>query len=426
MQVDIPKFSAYTPESFRKTIYWDRLSEDYRRTFDVISHVLPFRVNDFVLENLIDWENYEEDPMFRLLFPQQNMLSEYQFSRISRSIKVGGKDLRQEVHTVHCELNPHPAGQLTKNMKTHEGKLLEGVQHKYRETALFFPSAGQTCHSYCSFCFRWPQFVGNAEWKIQVRECEQLVSYLRSHPHITDVLITGGDPMIMKTKPLRRYVEALLSVATIKTIRIGTKALSYWPIRFLDQYDDVARLFEQIVHSGRHLAVMAHLNHWRELEPPAVRSAIERVRGTGAVIRTQAPLLRHINDDPEVWARLWITSVRLGVIPYYMFVERDTGPSRYFRVPLVQACEIFSKAQQRVSGLSRTARGPVMSTDIGKISVDGVAAIGDSKALSLRFLQARDPSYVGQPFLAEYDEEALWIDDLKPYRSDTFFFEKTN
>ncbi len=89
-----------------------------------------------------------------------------------------------------------------------------------------------------------------------------------------------------------------------------------------------------------------------------MREAIRRIRATGAVIRTQAPLVQRINDDADVWVRMWRTQVRLGLIPYYMFVQRDTGAKRYFEVPLVRAYEIYREAIQQVSGLGRTARGP--------------------------------------------------------------------
>ncbi|MDE0149356.1 MAG: hypothetical protein OXM58_13385 [Rhodospirillaceae bacterium] len=89
------------------------------------------------------------------------------------------------------------------------------------------------------------------------------------------------------------------------------------------------RLLEDVVQSGRHVAIMAHFNHWQELQTNVVREAIRRIRDTGAVIRGQAPLLAHINNDPDIWARLWREQVRLGIIPYYMFVERDTGAKRY-------------------------------------------------------------------------------------------------
>ena len=151
-------------------------------------------------------------------------------------------------------LNPHPAGQMTHNVPLHNEEPLPGVQHKYLETVLFFPSNGQTCHAYCTFCFRWAQFVGIEELKFANNDVELLVSYLKKHRRVTDVLITGGDPMIMGTKTLRRYLEALLTpeLEHIQSIRIGTKAVGYWPQRFVTDTDadDLMRLFEKVVNSG--------------------------------------------------------------------------------------------------------------------------------------------------------------------------------
>ena len=120
-----------------------------------------------------------------------------------------------------------------------DGTKLYGMQHKYKETCLFFPSQSQTCHAYCSFCFRWPQFVGMDEMKFAMQEGEQLVQYVREHPEISDVLFTGGDPMIMKAKMFSKYIDTLIDakLPNLKTIRIGTKALSYWPYKFLTDSD---------------------------------------------------------------------------------------------------------------------------------------------------------------------------------------------
>ncbi len=84
---------------------------------------------------------------------------------------------------------------------------------------------------------------------------------------------------------------------------------------------------------------MAHFSHAREVAHPRVQQAIARIRDTGAEIRTQSPLLSHINDDPAVWAEMWREQVKVGCIPYYMFVVRDTGAQHYFGVPLVRAWE---------------------------------------------------------------------------------------
>ena len=145
---------------------------------------------------------------------------------------------------------------------------------------------------------------------------------------------------------------------------------------------------------------MAHYNHWRELEPEVARAAIRRIRDTGATIRAQGPLLAHINDDAEVWAQLWRTQTRLGIVPYYLFVERDTGARRYFEVPLERVWRIYRDAMQRVSGLARTARGPSMSAAPGKVEVQGVTEIACEKVFVLRFIQVRNPDWVQRPFFA--------------------------
>jgi len=238
------------------------------------------------------------------------------------------------------------------------------------------------------------------------------------HPEISDVLFTGGDPLIMKAKMFESYIDALLEadLPNLKTIRIGTKALAYWPYKFLtdDDADQTLQTFEKVTNKGLHLAIMAHYNHQIELSTNANTVAIKRVRETGAQIRTQSPLLAHINDDSDVWVKMWKQQVQLGCIPYYMFVVRDTGAQHYFGIPLVKAHEIFSNAYKQISGLGRTVRGPSMSATPGKVLVDGIATINGKKVIVLKFLQGRNPEWVSKPFFAEYDENAIWLDDLKP------------
>jgi hypothetical protein len=154
--------------------------------------------------------------------------------------------------------------------------------------------------------------------------------------------------------------------------------------------------------------------------------AVRRIRSTGAVIRTQAPLIRSINDDPATWRAMWRTQVRQGMIPYYMFVERDTGPQDYFAVPLARGYEIFRDAYQGVSGLGRTVRGPSMSATPGKVCVDGVTDVAGLRVFVLRMIQARDPRLVGTPFFARFDPAATWLTDLEPVFADRFPFEPSS
>jgi L-lysine 2,3-aminomutase len=207
------------------------LDASRRLDIEAVAQVLPFRVNDYVLDELIDWSRVPDDPMFQLTFPQEGMLPPGTLRRIRDLLvrRVPRERLLQEVRAVQGNMNPHPAGQLDLNVPRLDGEPVPGLQHKYRETVLFFPSAGQTCHAYCTYCFRWAQFVGIEELKFANNDAQQLVEYLRAHPEVSDVLITGGDPLVMRTRVLRRYVEPLLALDHITSIRIGTKAVAYWP-----------------------------------------------------------------------------------------------------------------------------------------------------------------------------------------------------
>ncbi|MGB1220584.1 MAG: KamA family radical SAM protein [Alcanivoracaceae bacterium] len=424
------RFRVFTARQLDRIEPLKRLSAQQRFDMQVVASVLPFRVNEYVINELIDWDAVPDDPIFQLTFPQRDMLDPAHFEQVAEALRGGDKDtIKQAIDDVRAALNPHPAGQLEKNIPQLDGETVEGIQHKYRETVLFFPSSGQVCHTYCTFCFRWAQFVGDKDLQIAAKESGQLQDYLRAHPEVTDVLITGGDPLVMKTRNLRAYIEPLLSdeFSHIRTIRIGSKALTFWPQRFVTDTDadDLLALFREIQASGKHMALMAHYNHWRELEPAIAREAIRRVRATGAQIRAQGPLLAHINDDADVWARLWQTQVELGIVPYYMFVERDTGARRYFEVPLVKAWQIYRDAMQRVSGIARTARGPSMSANPGKVEIQGVTEINGEKIIALRMIQGRNPDWVQRPFFARYNDEATWLNHLEPaFGENTFFFDQ--
>lgn len=395
-----------------------------------VSAVLPFRVNDYVLEELIDWSRVPDDPIYQLTFPQPGMLDDADLARMVTLVRRGDEtQVRAAAREIQLRLNPHPAGQTDLNVPRLDGQPLRGMQHKYRETCLFFPAQGQTCHAYCTYCFRWAQFVGLDELKFIEKEASVLVGYLRRHPEITDVLFTGGDPMVMRTKVLARYVDALLDadLPNLKSIRIGTKAVAYWPQRFVtdEDADDLMRLFEKVVARGLHMAIMAHFSHPAELSTEVAEAAVRRIVATGAVVRCQAPLIRHVNDDAEAWATMWQKQVDLGAVPYYMFVERDTGAKRYFEVPLVEALGIYNRAVRSVSGLARTVRGPSMSASPGKVVVDGVVEIGGEKVLALKFLQGRDPEWAQRMFFAKYDAAASWLSDLEPALGESeFFFEE--
>ena len=319
---------------------------------------------------------------------------------------------------------------------------------------------GQFCHSFCTYCFRWAQFTSvGSEQQFQSKEVKRLKSYIAQHSQVTDLLFTGGDPLVMSSRILRSYISPLLNDHTtdhLHTIRLGTKSLAYWPYRFSSDPDSssLLQLFSEIVNSGKHITIQAHFSHPRELEHPAVQNSMRLIKMTGAQIRCQGPLIRRINDDPSTWARMWDLQTRLGAVPYYMwvvmfishgmsiftwfnehcrrlsfikrrFVERDTGAKDYFSVPLALAYSIFSTAISKVAGTARTARGPSMSASPGKVGIVGIEDIAGERVFALKFLQARNPAWTERLFFAKFDPKATWLTDLKPaFGEREFFFEQ--
>jgi len=428
--ITLMKLQSYSLHNYKNIPQIKQLSSEQIEAIEVIGNVLPFKTNNYVINELIDWNNIENDPMFKLTFPQKGMLNteHYNAMKIVLAHTNNKDEIKKMAMSIRNELNPHPAGQVEHNTPEVNGEKLMGLQHKYKETVLFFPSQGQTCHAYCTFCFRWPQFVGMDELKFATKEASLLKQYVIENPQVTDVLFTGGDPMIMKAKIFETYINPLLesNIPNLQTIRIGTKSLSYWPYKFTsdDDADEMLNLFESIIKKGINLSIMAHFSHPVELETEAVKHAIKRLRSIGVQIRTQSPILKHINDTPEIWADMWRKQVNLNCIPYYMFIPRDTGAQDYFAITLENAWNIFRNAYQKVSGVCRTVRGPSMSCTPGKVQVLGISEVNGEKIFVLRMLQGRNPDWVAKPFFAKYNKDAIWMDELKPaFGEKKFFFE---
>ena len=243
------KYNSFMLHNFRNIPQIQSVSSEIIEAIEIVGSVLPFKTNNYVVDNLIDWNKVPDDPMFKLTFPQKEMLIPEHYQEMKSVIKNGADKaaIKEAANKIRLTLNPHPAGQLEHNVPMIEGEKLFGMQHKYRETVLFFPSQGQTCHAYCTFCFRWPQFVGMEDLKFASKEAELLVKYVKDHTEVTDVLFTGGDPLIMKTKHLETYIRPLLeaNIPNLRHIRIGTKALGYWPYRFLTD-DDAGDLLNSV------------------------------------------------------------------------------------------------------------------------------------------------------------------------------------
>lgn len=425
------KYTSYTLKNYLEIPQLKKMCETVTSDIGIVGRVLPFKTNNYVVDELINWDDYENDPVFSFNFPQKKLMDRKHFDLISGLVKSRADNafIGQVVDRIRLGLNPHPAGQLECNIPKLGGKKVNGIQHKYRETMLVFPAQGQTCHAFCTFCFRWPQFTGMNDYKMALKKAEASTEYLRQHQEVTDVLFSGGDPMVMNANRLEIYIDAVLNSgnSNLRTIRIGTKSLSFWPYRYLTDKDSgkILELFRKVTDAGIHLSIMAHINHYKEMSTVAFREAVKQIRQTGAVIRSQSPVLNHVNSSSATWEKMWTDQVNLGIIPYYMFVPRNTGSHRFFSIPLVKAYSIYRKALSRVSGLARTVRGPSMSALQGKIKIDGIPIVNGEKYIAMSFIQARSADWVKRPFFSEYDEKACWINELKPaFGERTFFFDR--
>jgi L-lysine 2,3-aminomutase len=204
--------------------------------------IFPFKASPYLVEELIDWEmegDIADDPFYRLVFPTMGMLSpEHRAILEGACAEEDPIKIKDAVEQIREDLNPHPAGQKALNAPKKED--LTGVQHKYSETVLFFPAAGQTCHAYCTYCFRWAQFIGDSDLRFAQKDAGSLFDYLAEHEEVSDILFTGGDPMFMKTRLIKQYFEPFKDptfLPHVKNLRIGTRALTFWPQRFTTDDD---------------------------------------------------------------------------------------------------------------------------------------------------------------------------------------------
>ena len=325
-----------------------------------------YRSNDYY-NALIDWHD-PDDPIRRIVIPDRDELD--------------------------------PTGTLDASNED-ANTAVPGLQHKYPHTALLLVK--DVCGGYCRFCFRKRLFMnGNDE---VVRDIGPGLDYIRRTPKITNVLLTGGDPLLLSTPKLERILSALREIRHVRIIRIGSKMPAFNPFRILDD-PTLTSMLARHSRPRRRVYVMAHFNHPRELTPDAVLAVHELLRA-GVVVTNQTPLLRGVNDSAEVLAELFRSLSFLGVPPYYLFQCRPTRGNAGFAVPLVEGYRHFEEAHRRVSGLAKRARY-VMSHDLGKIEIVGV----DRDKIYLKFHRARRPDDAGRFLVFTRDDSAAWLDEL--------------
>lgn len=345
------------------------LSAAEREELKPVSDKFTFRTNEYY-QSLIDWDD-PDDPIRRIVMPDVQELGEF------------------------GELDASDESSYT---------ALRGLEHKYADTALLL--VNNVCGAYCRFCFRKRLFTdGNDETTNDVTDA---IEYIKRHPEINNVLLSGGDPMIMSTGKLEKIVGALREIDHVRIIRIGSKMVAFDPYRVLND-PSLLEMFEKYSLPGRKIFIMNHFNHPRELTEPALL-ALRLIQKAGAITVNQTPLIRGVNDKAEVVAELFSLLSYNGVVPYYLFLCRPTLGNEPYVVPVEKALEIFEEARRHLAGIAKQAR-LCMSHKTGKIEV--VGKMGDQ--IVFRYHRAPNPQDCGRLMIFESDPKAGWLDDyLKP------------
>ncbi len=333
-----------------------------------VAEVYPFRANDYYL-NLINW-NDPNDPIRRLVIPDEVELQQW------------GKLDASEESTVTVS---------------------KGVQHKYGRVALLL--VNEVCASFCRYCFRKRLFMNDNDETVY--DLEPGIDYIRNHPEIDNVLLTGGDPLILKTSRLEKILAALRNIDHVRIIRIGSKMPAFNPFR-ITQDDELLEVLQRYSLSDRRIYLMCHFDHPRELTVEA-REAVHRLIQAGVICVNQNPIIRGISDDPDVMAELWNELSFIGVEQYYVFQCRPTAGNGSYAVPIVESYHKIEEAKRKCAGLAKRMRY-TMSHESGKVEVVGV----DHRHIYLKYHRAKHHVDEQRFMICHRDDSAYWLDQLEP------------
>lgn len=334
-----------------------------------VTRKFPFGANSYYL-GLINWAD-ENDPIKRMVIPTLEELGDEGWGAVDPS--------REAADTV-----------------------APGLQHKYPDTALFLLS--DLCGGRCRYCFRKRLFMTHREHEI-LKDYRPAVAYIKAHPEVNNVLLTGGDPLRLATAGLREIISALREIDHVQIIRIGTKMPVFNPFRVIDD-PALAEMIKEFSTPEKRLYFMLHFCHPNEITREAI-AAVDILITSGAILCNQNPLLHGVNDSPEVLAELYKKLSFIGVSPYYTFQTRPTIGNKPYAVPLVRAYQVFQEAKKNLSGTAKRATF-VMSHALGKIEVVGL----DHFHIYMRYHRAADPADTGEFIVARRNDGGYWLDDF--------------
>ena len=358
------------PKLISKLSHVKELSEEKRKTLEKVTKVYPFRANDYYL-SLINW-NDENDPIRKLIIPSEDELLE-----------------------TWGDLDPSGEADYT---------VLEGVEHKYDSVALFLLS--NICYGVCRYCFRKRLFNYNKRDYLKEKDYEEAINYVKSHSEINNVLLTGGDPLVIKTEKLEFLISRLFEIPHVKIIRIGTRMPQFYPFR-ISEDRDLLNLIKKYSRNDKKIYVVNHFVHPREITGQAIE-CIQKLIDAGAILCNQTPLIRGISDNIETLRELFNKLSYIGCPPYYVFQCRPAKGNKIFAVPIEEGYKIFEMAKDKCAGLAKRARY-AMSHKTGKLEI---LALLDNKII-FKYHRAANNKNVGKIVVAKRNKEAYWFDDYE-------------
>ncbi len=354
----------------------ERLGPNERRRLTRVADTYAFRSTDYYL-SLINWDD-PRDPIRSIVVPHEKELESW------------------------GDLDPS-------NEKAYT--VMPGVEHKYRSTVLLLVS--NVCGAICRYCFRKRVFITPRQDYLQ--NVDAALAYIRERPYVTNVLLSGGDPLVLSTGRLEPIVRGLREIDHVGIIRIGTKMPAFNPYRILDD-PSLTDMIARHSTARKRIYIMTHFVHPRELTDVAVRG-VEKLLRAGAVVANQSPLIRGLNDDPAVLAGLWRKLACIGAVPYYIFQCRPAAGNSAYVVPIEEGYDIVANAKGRVSGLAKRMRF-VMSHASGKIEI--LAKTHDQ--MLFKYHRAARECDSGRVLVFARHPQACWLDDygdpLETYGTD--------
>src|SRR4051812_47416290 len=214
------------------------------------------------------------------------------------------------------------------------------ITHRYPDRALFLVSP--VCASYCRFCTRRRK-VGDPE-KIPLNQYESAFQYLREHTEIRDVIMSGGDPMMLSDRRLEYLFQRLREIPHIEFIRLGSRITSHLPSRITPEFCEMVKKYHPIY-------MNTHFNHPAELTPESV-AALGRLADAGVPLGCQTVLLRGVNDNAETMKQLMQKLLKARVRPYYIYMADQVAGGEHFRTTVEKGLEIIKALRGWTSGLA--------------------------------------------------------------------------